>query len=269
MKLDITQTELSVFEFRRVIQNHLVPKKIIHTRGRRWDGLIYVLNGSCKYAFEDGTAFEATVGNVFYLAKDSKYTMEIADSGYDVIFTDFLFHSTSTRKSDCYKIPNANETERLFRRMLRIFIAKEAGYKSQCLSLLYRIYASLFSSAHLPYLPSATMQKLDTARDYILKNLTQANLNVSELASQIGLSEVYLRKLFHSRYACSPSQYITNARLQYAKELMEIPDLTLEEIALQSGFSSLSYFCRVFKEHHGEAPGEFRKSIVKIERKDL
>ena len=35
----------------------------------------------------------------------------------------------------------------------------------------------------------------------------------------------------------------------------------LEEIALQSGFSTLSYFCRVFKEQHGTSPGEYRKAL--------
>lgn len=268
MKASITKAELSILEFRRVIQNRLAPKKIIHTKGRTWDGLIYVLYGSCKYTFDDNITFEAKAGNVFYLAKDAKYTMEIADSGFDVIFVDFLFHSPNARQSACYTLENSAETERLFRRMLRVFIAKEPGYKSQNLSMLYRIYASLCASEHTPYLPSSATQKLDAARDYILKNLTQADLTVSDLAAHVALSEVYLRKLFHNRYACSPNQYITNARLQYAKELMELPNLTLEEIALQSGFSSLSYFCRVFKEHFEDAPGAFRKDIAKIERRN-
>ena len=98
-----------------------------------------------------------------------------------------------------------------------------------------------------------------------MQELTDPELNVTRLAAKSEMSEVYLRKLFHMRYGCSPKQYIALSRLQYAKELMTIPTLTLEEIALQSGFSSLSYFCRTFKEQYGESPGEIRKELLKNE----
>ena len=123
--------------------------------------------------------------------------------------------------------------------------------------------AKLIEASNASYLSSPSQQKAEKARNYILQNLTQNELRLGAISKDAQVSEVYLRKLFHACYGVSPNQYITNARLQYAKELMQEPDLTLEDIALQCGFSSLSYFCRVFKEAEGISAGEFRKDLIK------
>ncbi|MBQ7054474.1 MAG: helix-turn-helix transcriptional regulator, partial [Oscillospiraceae bacterium] len=88
-------------------------------------------------------------------------------------------------------------------------------------------------------------------------------LSVTSLAESIDLSEVYFRKLFKAQFDVSPAQYIISVRLKKAKELMRSPFLSLEECALQSGFSSLQYFCRVFKKATGATPGSYRNIIRK------
>ena len=76
------------------------------------------------------------------------------------------------------------------------------------------------------------------------------------------MSQVYFRKLFREAWGCTPSQYAVSVRLQRAKALMEYPFLTLEECAEQSGFSSLQYFCKVFKKEVGTTPSKYRKKAL-------
>lgn len=261
MKIDILKNELYITAFRRVLKNFVPQKKIIHTTGRKCDAFLFVLSGGCDYKFRDGTHFTVKSGDVFYLAKDSIYEMDVAKERYEVIFADFLFEGSEARKSACFSNVSNTEYERYFQRLHHTYAAKDPGYVSKCLSELYRLYAKLMATSNTPYLPSVSQKKAENARDYILQNLAKNDLRLCEIAQTAGVSEVYLRKLFHTHYGESPNQYIVNARLRYAKELMQEPDLTLEDIALQSGFSSLSYFCRVFKEQHGVSAGEYRKEI--------
>ena len=265
MKIDILKNEFYITSFRRVLKNYVPQRKIIHTVGRKCDALLFVLHGGCEYRFDDGIQFSVKAGDVFYLAKDSIYEMNVSEERYEVLFVDFLFDSPEERQSTRFPLQGGVEYERYFQRLLHTYVKKDVGYASRCLSELYRLYAKLIETSNVSYLPSASQETAKRARDYILQNLTQNELRLCEIAKIARVSEVYLRKLFHTCYGTSPNQYIANERLQYAKELMQEPDLTLEDIALQSGFASLSYFCRVFKETEGIPAGEFRKDLMKVE----
>lgn len=258
--IDILKNELSIAEFRRILRNYVPHKKIIHTEERKWDAFIFVLNGSCRYQFRDGTDFTAKAGDLFYLAKGSIYEMDVSAERYEVIFIDFLFSGDGARKSALLSSQYADR-ESVFRRMLHTYSAQEAGFKSRCLSELYRLYADLITAENTAYLPTVTQKKIEAARTYLLQNLSVCDLRQEEIAAHVGVSRVYLRRLFHKHYGASPNQFLTSERLRHACELMWNPDLTLEEIALQSGFSTLSYFCRVFKEKYGISPGVYRKSL--------
>jgi AraC-like DNA-binding protein len=55
-------------------------------------------------------------------------------------------------------------------------------------------------------------------------------------------------------------EYILATRIVLAKEMLQKTDLTVGEISERCGFSSISYFCRVFKQDTGRTPLGFRKS---------
>ena len=86
---------------------------------------------------------------------------------------------------------------------------------------------------------------------------------MADLAERTELSEVHFRNLFVSLYQMSPSAYILQERVNYAKELMTLSELRLEEIAAQSGFSSLAHMCKVFKSTTGTTPGAYRAKLTK------
>ena len=114
-------------------------------------------------------------------------------------------------------------------------------------------------TANNVYIEKFSENKIAEAKNHIDTNYKDTSLSVYSLAEKTAMSEVYFRKLFKSQYHLSPVQYITSIRLKKAKELMKYPFLTLEECALQSGFSSLQYFCRVFKKSTGTTPAQYRK----------
>ena len=57
------------------------------------------------------------------------------------------------------------------------------------------------------------------------------------------------------------SNYVVHLRLTHAKQLLETTEESVTEIALQSGFSNVSYFIRAFKNAYDKPPLKYRKEI--------
>lgn len=80
------------------------------------------------------------------------------------------------------------------------------------------------------------------------------------LAEKLGVSEVYLRKLFLSNLGSTPKQYILDLRIKKAKQLLKDSNYTVTEIAEKCGFSSLYHFCRIFKTKTACTPLEYAQN---------
>lgn len=80
--------------------------------------------------------------------------------------------------------------------------------------------------------------------------------NLADLGQQCGYSNDHLRKLFRERYHISPLEYRTRQRLGRAMDLMVATDLTLAEIAAETGFQHLSHFCTSFKKAFNLTPAQ-------------
>lgn len=104
-----------------------------------------------------------------------------------------------------------------------------------------------------------TGEVLQKAVAYIEDNLCK-DLSVKELSKGINASKSVLYKKFSARFHCTIGEYINKKRVKRSVELLTTTSLSMEEISQQCGFSSASYFTRIFKEHMGVTPLKFRKS---------
>ena len=266
--IDITKTKLYIKEFLRVMKSRLhYHAKPLFTNGRASDGLIYVLSGSCAYTFEDGRRVTVKDGDLLYLAYLSSYRMDIITENYDVIWCDFFFDCADKRKNDAYTPAQGIDTEKLFRRIHKVYNSLQTDSFPECMSLLYQIYGVAISTNTAAYIAPDLKQKIQEIASYIQMNYHDPNLCVPILAQRAGVSEVYFRKLFHSYLGCSPTKYITRIRLANAEALMAYDFISLEECATQCGFSSSQYFSRVFKSAYKVSPAKYRKSIAKDKEK--
>ena len=99
----------------------------------------------------------------------------------------------------------------------------------------------------------------EKAVSYIQENLDQ-DLSVQSISRATNLSKTLLYKAFHTRYSCTVGAYINNARVERSKNLLLHTKLSMEEIAQQVGFSSGSYYSKLFKKQTGISPLQFRRS---------
>ena len=89
--------------------------------------------------------------------------------------------------------------------------------------------------------------------------MTDSDLSVEDIASDLALSRVQLYRKVKAVTGCTPVDLLRKARLTRARQLLLDSDLTVSEIAYRVGFTSPSYFTKCFKDEYGTVPGEARE----------
>lgn len=143
------------------------------------------------------------------------------------------------------------------------------------LSLERELRKAIRSTAQNPVKPSpeegtgntAGLQKLSAdeaddfmkkVRNYIGANLSSPDLNRNSIAGHVHMNPDYLSYLFHAKFGQTLSAYITQSRIDHAKELLTHTSLPLNEISDKTGFSNSSYFHKQFKKATGMTPQQYR-----------
>ncbi|MFV0362397.1 MAG: response regulator [Suipraeoptans sp.] len=99
---------------------------------------------------------------------------------------------------------------------------------------------------------------IDMAKSYIKDNFSN-EITLEVLAREIGISPYYLSKLFKEIEGINYIEYITNIRMEFAKDKLMNTDNSIKEICHESGYSNPNYFSRIFKKSVGATPSEFRE----------
>lgn len=110
------------------------------------------------------------------------------------------------------------------------------------------------SEPELFHVESYFMQQVN---NLILQHLPDASYGVEELAESLGISRIHLNRKLKAEGAPSPSNLLKAARMKHAAKLLLESDLPINEIALQCGFSTASYFSTAFKDFYQQTPSEY------------
>jgi len=92
----------------------------------------------------------------------------------------------------------------------------------------------------------------------ILRNLTNPDLTLGDIADSADLNPSYASTLFSKKVGQSPIAFLTEQRLSYAALMLATTQAAVLEVAFSSGFGSASQFYTSFKAHYGTTPTAFR-----------
>jgi AraC family transcriptional regulator len=101
--------------------------------------------------------------------------------------------------------------------------------------------------------------KVLDAINYIQTNL-QVNITVAELAERANQSADHFSRLFIESTGERPLVYIRHKKIEQAQVLLSTTDRSLSEIAIDTGFDSLSYFSKMFKQITGLSPSNYKQN---------
>lgn len=108
---------------------------------------------------------------------------------------------------------------------------------------------------------------IEKTRQYLHDHYPE-NIDLEKLAADNDIGYSYFRKMFKRFTGISPGQYLLQVRISKAKDLIITTDQNIKDIALITGFDSIYYFSRVFKEKTGKTPIELRHNVLKPEEKE-
>ena len=119
-------------------------------------------------------------------------------------------------------------------------------------------------------LNSLTLRKLNYNDDenisqrvieYIAANFKES-ITLETLSAELGISKSYLSHVFSEQLNIHFRTYLGAVRAEHCAELMRTTSKSLTEIAFEGGFESQRSFNRVFKEHFGVSPSEYKKGLL-------
>jgi transcriptional regulator GlxA family with amidase domain len=83
---------------------------------------------------------------------------------------------------------------------------------------------------------------------------------LEEIADRVGLGLRSFMRRFKKATGDTPLQYLQRIRIGVAKELLTTSVLSVDEVSYRTGYTDVSFFCRLFKRHTGVTPGGFRRT---------
>lgn len=105
---------------------------------------------------------------------------------------------------------------------------------------------------------SVNQERLLTMMAFIQENY-QDKITLEEIAASALISKRECMRCFQTCIHESPFEYLLAHRIEVAKRLLKTTNLSILEVAMQSGFHDGAYFSKMFKKDCGKTPGKYRK----------
>jgi len=99
---------------------------------------------------------------------------------------------------------------------------------------------------------------LGQVRDYLDAHLAE-NISLADLAARCGLSQPHFCRSFKAATGSPPHEFQLRLRVERAKRLLDVSDLSVGEVAAQVGYDDPSYFARLFRKQIGVTPKIYRQ----------
>ena len=216
---------------------------------RQWYGMAFALDGELTY-IHNAEKIPLLGNKVVFIPKGISYDVHCTKGGSFAVVNFLSPCELDYKEFVTFEVENIDNIRSKFNALQNVF---KTGY-SESMSLLYKIFSLIENNASGNIFPPYLVK----AVEYIESNLSSPELSNTEIAENIGISEVYLRKLFSKNISLSVNRYIQNKRIEKAERLLKETLFSVTEISELCGYSCIYYFCRIFKEQTGYTPTKYR-----------
>lgn len=228
-----------------------------------------IAEGSVRYNTSDspnGETFLATKGNIIiYKPSEPQYLTDMTQNitRYWVHFLGFgipqILDECHLNKERFYKVKNIKNLEEIF---LKILAEAQSSSEYKVIKCNAYLLDLLSEMARLidngPHYDKQMSSQLTPALKIINTQYKKA-LNIDELASICYMSKYHFIRAFKEQTGCTPYSYLTNVRINIAKDLLKNTNINVGNISDAVGISDNLYFSKLFKKHTGKSPKEYRK----------
>lgn len=204
-----------------------------------------------------GTADMICAGKHFFIdAGDVLYMPQ--GLGYQVDYTQtqmLAFHfvtESNDLEPEIYRLQNRSLVHQLMLQAADIWARKEPGYQNYCMGLLYQVLGQLCSQTMQEQMPP----HFQHAVSYIHQHFTQP-MEIAQICKATNISPTAFRQHFGYYYGVTPTEYIRNLRLEYARNLIA-GGMPVEQASQACGIADPKYFARLVKQAYGCTPRQLK-----------
>ncbi len=104
------------------------------------------------------------------------------------------------------------------------------------------------------------VKPVEQARSWIRGNL-ENDISIKKIADQVHMNPTYFCQYFKMQTGETILDFVTKMRMEKAKELLQQPNLKLQEICRRIGYQDAKYFSRLFKQRYGKTPSKYRETL--------
>ncbi|MEL1239957.1 helix-turn-helix domain-containing protein [Flavobacterium flavipallidum] len=192
------------------------------------------------------------------LFNQNRNVIKLAANETDIILIQKMLHANPGRGINRSDNPKEYEKEAFYKEYRSLNDTMKTHLKFENQGILLLLISRFLNDKNFKQnAPQSTPSKILDSMSYIQLHLDK-NLTVAELAQRVNQNQDYFSKQFQLHTGQRPLNYIHEKKIERAQYLIATTTKSLLEIALDTGFSNLPHFSKIFKQIVSLTPGEYR-----------
>ena len=233
---------------------HKEGKPYSRIENRAYHGFIIKIKGSSEYVFQD-KRLTLKEGEMIFLPKGATYENRLTSNGQNLYTSINFFADHAPLEPKVFQIDNFYGAQYIYQSFSEMWNFGMVSDKYKCTSIFYELISYISRIEHMDNSDKKKYHIIESAIKYLKKHVYDTTLKINRLHLACGVSDTYFRKIFVSIFNMTPQEYLVEARLSYAKSIIESGDFeTIAEVAELSGYSDALYFSKAFKKKYGYPP---------------
>jgi len=229
--------------------------------------IVYISKGKGSFSSASTKKTSISKGQVMLLFPDQWHTYcPLKDTGWNEYYIGFEGKIIDTIVANGFISPDTQVLDvgvnedlvNLFSTAIRVAKEDKGGTQQYLAGIVFNILGAILSLAqNINFESRESAQKIERAKIIMIENINK-NIDIKEIAINLGISYSLFRKVFKEYTGYAPAQYFQELKLRMAKELLAETNHSIKEISYELNFSSYEYFLSFFKKRVGHTPMEYR-----------
>jgi len=229
--------------------------------------LVYISKGKGYFTSESTKRITISKGQIILLFPGQWHTYAPSkETGWNEYYIGFqgkiiehiISHEFFRLDNQIIDVGVNEDLVNLFSTAIKIAKDEKIGSQQNLAGIVLNIMGTILSLAqNKNFETKESAQKIERAKVIMFENI-QKNIDIKEIAANLGISYSLFRKVFKEYTGYAPANYFQELKLRKAKELLSETNHSIKQIAYELNFSSYEYFLSFFKKKVNMTPMEYR-----------